>query len=345
MIPQTDLSCQTQNRRRETHHGKSWQRQMIDSVRDANELCHLLELSPEQLKLSDRAARQFPVNVPHSFVHRMEKGNPGDPLLLQVLNQSEEDHRPEGYSTDPVDERAFMAAPGLIHKYSGRVLMIVSGKCAINCRYCFRRSFPYSENNPGRDQWQEAFAYIENERGLSEIIFSGGDPLSAPDKHLAWLTDRLAEISHLKRLRIHTRLPVVIPQRISDELISWLAKSRLKVQLVLHINHPNEINSELAQALDRLKPLGIQTLNQSVLLKGINDSADCLQALQEKAFDAGILPYYLHIMDPVEGASHFDVSEQVALGLIDQLRARLPGYLVPRLVVELAGKSSKTLLC
>lgn len=343
MIPQTDLSCQIK-KNQPAATPDSWQRQMINSVRDAAELCQLLGLSPDQINLSEQAARQFPVTVPHAFIDHMEANNPNDPLLLQVLNLSEEDLRPQGFSSDPVDESDFMAAPGLIHKYHGRVLMVVSGKCAINCRYCFRRSFPYSENNPGREQWQTAFDYIKQDTDLTEVIFSGGDPLSAPDNHLQWLVQQLEEINHLKRLRIHTRLPVVIPERICDDLLGWLAKTRLKVQLVLHINHANEIGTDLKNAIRRLDGLGIQTLNQSVLLKGINDDVETLQELQEKAFDAGILPYYLHLLDPVEGASHFQVSKDQALNLVTQLRAKLPGYLIPRLAVELPGKSSKTIL-
>jgi len=345
MIPQTDLSCQTQKEHSEILHQESWQSQMINSVRDADELCRLLGLSPDQLKLSDNAVRQFPISVPRAFINLMEPGDPLDPLLLQVINQNKEDFRPEGFSADPVDESHFMAAPGLIHKYPGRALMIVSGKCAINCRYCFRRSFPYSENNPGRSQWQQAFDYIRKNTSLTEVIFSGGDPLSASDRHLAWLAEQLGQIKHLKRLRIHTRLPVVIPERICDDFLNWIKETRLKVQLVLHINHPNEISSELETVLQKLTPLGIHTLNQSVLLKGINDDVDTLQKLQEKSFEAGILPYYLHLLDPVEGASHFDVPEETAVNLITQIRARLPGYLVPRLAVELPGKTNKTILC
>lgn len=339
MIPQTDLSCQIQRTQSD-----SWQSQMINSVRDVGELCQLLGLSPEKLNLSDEAARQFPVTVPRAFVSLMEPNNPNDPLLLQVLNQNKEDLRPQGFSSDPIDESRFMVAPGLIHKYHGRVLMVVSGKCAINCRYCFRRSFPYSENNPGRSQWQQAFDYIKEDSNLTEVIFSGGDPLSAPDNHLNWLVEQLESIAHLKRLRIHTRLPVVIPERICDDMLEWLEKTRLKVQFVLHINHPNEISSSLGTAIQRLSHLGIHTLNQSVLLKGINDHAETLQTLQERAFDAGILPYYLYLLDPVEGASHFEVSRETAVDLVNQIRSKLPGYLVPRLAVEIPGKTNKTIV-
>lgn len=222
--------------------------------------------------------------------------------------------------------------------------MIVSGKCAVHCRYCFRRNFPYQQNNPGRAQWQQAFDYLNANQDVQEVIFSGGDPLSAPDRHLAWLSEQLAAMTHLKRLRIHSRLPVVIPDRIDDGLINWLEKSPLKIQLVLHINHPNEITAELEKAIARLRPLGIHTLNQSVLLKDINDDMETLKALQEKAFDAGILPYYLFTLDPVEGATHFDVPRQRAVQLINQLRAALPGYLVPRLAAEIPGQPNKTLL-
>lgn len=345
MIPQTDLSCQTENRCSPTLHSQSWQSQMIDAVRCADELCQLLDISPEQVNLSAAAARKFPIMVPRAFVNQMERGNPLDPLLLQVLNLDSEEVKSEGFSADPLNEEAYSPVPGLIHKYHGRVLMIVTGKCAINCRYCFRRSFPYSDNNPSRADWQAAFDYIESDTSLTEVIFSGGDPLSAPDSHLCWLSEQLEQIPHLKRLRIHTRLPVVIPQRICAEFIDWMEKTRLQIQLVLHINHPNEIGDDLQQALRRLRPLGLHTLNQSVLLRGINDDLNTLAKLQEKAYEAGILPYYLHCLDPVEGAAHFDVAKSEARQLITMLRARLPGYLVPRLAVELPGSVSKDVLC
>lgn len=334
MIPQTDTSWQTQN----------WQEQMINAVRDAKELCSIVRINPSDIGLSETAAIQFPIMVPRAFIQKMERGNPKDPLLLQVLNSNQEDLRPEGYSTNPLNESSFNVAPGLIHKYHGRVLMIVSGKCAVNCRYCFRRSFPYNDNNPSRSDWLQAFDYIAKDKSITEVIFSGGDPLSAPDRHLSWIVDHLEKIKHLKRLRIHTRFPVVIPERICDAFLKWVEKTKLKIQLVLHINHPNEINNELVQAIIKLRPYGINVLNQSVLLKDINDNLETQIALQEKSNEAGILPYYLHCLDPIEGASHFDVNKIKAESLIKEMRVKLPGYLVPRLAVEIPGEASKTVL-
>lgn len=274
----------------------------------------------------------------------MEPGNAADPLLLQVLNRKEEEFSPPGFSDDPLQEEEFTPLPGMVHKYHGRVLLIVAGKCAINCRYCFRRSFAYADNNPGRQGWLKVIDYIRERREISEVIFSGGDPLSAPDKQLAWLTEQLGEIPHLRRLRIHTRLPVVIPDRINDDLLNWISATRLRVQIVLHINHPNEISEGLGNAVGRLSAMGIQLLNQSVLLKGINDDVDTLQTLQENGFDVGILPYYLFCLDRVRGTSHFEVPQETARTIWNELQYRLPGYLVPRLAIEEPGEKSKTLL-
>ncbi len=339
MIPQSQVSCQTDSSDRGT-----WQSQLISAIRDPEVLCQRLRLNTSDLSLSAQAHKDFPLLVPIAFAELMETGNPDDPLLLQVLNRSEEDTNPPGYSDDPLQEQGFNPLPGLVHKYPGRVLLIVTGKCAINCRYCFRRSFAYGDNNPGRQDWQAAISYIRERSNITEVIYSGGDPLSAPDKHLAWLTEQLEEIPHLKRLRIHTRLPVVIPDRINDDFLSWVTKSRLRTQVVLHINHPNEIGEELIKAVKKLINAGIQPLNQSVLLRGINDSVETLQALQEAGFDAGIMPYYLFCLDRVRGASHFEVPLNKAHKIWTELQQRLPGYLVPRLALEEPGENSKTLL-
>ncbi len=339
MIPHSQASCQTDSRVQ-----VPWQSQLIAAIRDPKELCRLLNLAPADVDLSDQACRDFPLLVPRAFVGLMQPGNPDDPLLLQVLNRKEEEVNPIGFSEDPLREEDFTPLPGLVHKYPGRVLLIVSGKCAINCRYCFRRSFDYGENNPGRQGWLDVMEYIRKQPGITEVIFSGGDPLSAPDKHLSWLTQQLETIPHLKRLRIHTRLPVVIPDRINEEFLSWVCETRLRVQVVLHINHPNEIGDGLRAAVRKMRARGLQPLNQSVLLKGINDQVDTLKALQENGYDAGILPYYLFCLDRVSGASHFEVSLQEAKSLWNELRTGLPGYLVPRLALEEAGEKSKTLI-
>ncbi|UZJ43196.1 EF-P beta-lysylation protein EpmB [Marinimicrobium sp. C6131] len=325
--------------------GKSaprWQNELADLIRSPGELIALLELDPTQLPAALAASQDFALRVPRAFVERMRKGDPDDPLLRQVLPLGEELQAAPGYSRDPLGEADANPHPGLIHKYQGRVLLIVSGGCAINCRYCFRRHFPYADNNPGRARWQEALDYIAADQSITEVIYSGGDPLNAPDRQLAWLTERVAAIPHIKRLRVHTRLPIVLPNRIDDDCLNWLTGHHLHTTLVIHSNHPREIDDSVGAALSRLRQAGITLLNQAVLLRGINDQAATLAALSERLFEWGVLPYYLHLLDPVAGAHHFDVPEHEALVLMDRLRARLPGYLVPRLVREIAGEPNKT---
>lgn len=236
-------------------------------------------------------------------------------------------------------------APGIVHKYSNRLLLIVSPSCAINCRYCFRRHFPYQENRQSKQQWRQAIDYIAKSKEINEVIFSGGDPLAANDNFLGWLCEQIAAIPHIKRLRIHTRLPVVIPSRIDEGFLRWASSTRLKPLVVLHINHGNEINLQVTEAVQRMTNLGIRVMNQTVLLKGVNDNAETLAQLSEKLFDIGAMPYYLHLLDQVQGASHFDIPQHFALNIYADLQTRLPGFLVPRLVREVAGEKSKTLIC
>lgn len=333
MIPQTDISWQTAD----------WQELLASSVRDPQQLLTLLELRPEHID-QDLPAAGFPLWVPLPYLARIEKGNAKDPLLLQVLPQAREQLEIPGYSCDPVGESQSNVEPGLIHKYHGRVLMVVSTHCAIHCRYCFRREFPYSENRLDRAAWQRALGYIARDKTISEVIFSGGDPLAVSDRQLAWLVEQLAGIDHLQRLRIHTRLPVVIPNRITDQCLNWLTNSRLQPVVVVHCNHANELDENVARAFAKLRGAGITLLNQSVLLRGVNDNVRDLEQLCQRLFAMGALPYYLHVLDKVKGAAHFDVPRQQALALMQQLRGRLPGYLVPRLVEEVAGAPSKTIL-
>ncbi|WP_111642576.1 EF-P beta-lysylation protein EpmB [Marinimicrobium alkaliphilum] len=332
MIPRTAAKCQTEN----------WQDDARDLVRDPAELIELLALPAETLPAARAAAEQFALRVPRSYVARMAPGDLNDPLLRQVLPLGDEliDH--PGYTHDPLGEQAANALPGLIHKYHGRVLLIVSGSCVINCRYCFRRHFPYADNRPGRDQWGAALDYIAADPSITEVIFSGGDPLSAADAQLAWLAAAIEAIPHVRRLRVHSRLPVVMPSRVTDALLDWLGKSRLCASLVIHANHPNELDDTVAIALARLRAANITLLNQTVLLRGINDDLETLSRLSESLFALGVLPYYLHLLDPVAGAAHFDTERSHALTLHQQLRERLPGYLVPKLVQEIAGEASKT---
>ena len=321
-----------------------WKTELSHCVNSIDELLNQLGLKAEDLNATEQAATEFSIKVPQSFVQLMEYGNPNDPLLKQVLPITSELQVDNNFSTDPVDESSFNPVPGIVHKYRNRVLMIISPNCAINCRYCFRRHFPYDENRQSKQQWLKALDYLKTKPEINEVIFSGGDPLAANDHFLRWLTAEIESIQHIKRLRIHTRLPVVIPSRVDDQLLNWLGNTRLKPTLVLHINHANEIDEALGQGVDRLKKSGITVLNQSVLLKGINDNSDQLISLSEKLFDAGIMPYYLHMLDPVQGASHFDVSMDRAVEIFRQIQTELPGFLVPKLVQERAGERSKSLI-
>jgi EF-P beta-lysylation protein EpmB len=320
----------------------TWQQQLSKAIRDPQLLCERLGLSSDWFAGANAGHELFEVCVPEAYLTRIAHADLNDPLLRQVLPLSKEALTPQGYVTDPLEESEHQPAKGLIHKYSGRVLLIASPTCAINCRYCFRRHFPYSDNSPSRAQWQEALDYLRADSAIHEAILSGGDPLAASDRQLAWLVEQLDSIPHLKRLRIHTRLPLVIPDRVDNALLAWLSTTRLQKVVVLHINHANEIDQAVIDACTRLKQTGATLLNQSVLLRNVNDSVSTLAALSERLFEAGILPYYLHVLDPVQGAAHFDVPDDEARALVDQLRDHLPGFLMPRLVREIPGKGSKT---
>ena len=318
-----------------------WQTDMAEAVRDPRELLALLDLGPEWLEPARKAAAAFPLRVPRAFLARMAKGDPQDPLLRQVLPLGEELKEVPGFVRDPVGDMPSVAARGLLHKYRGRVLLITTGACGVHCRYCFRRHFPYSEENARSGEWQEALEYLRGDASVGEVILSGGDPLSLSDERLADLARSLEAIPHIKRLRIHTRQPVVLPSRVDDALLGWLKASRLQKVVVLHTNHAREIDAAVAQACARLRDAGVTLLNQTVLLRHVNDSADALSELSEALFAAQVLPYYLNLLDPVAGAAHFDVPEPEALALMERLRGRLPGYLVPRLVREVPGAPSK----
>lgn len=331
MIPHSDRPLQT----------TQWQEELSRAINDPAELFDLLELDRQLLPASMAASNSFALRVPRPFVAKMRKGDLADPLLAQVLPGGPELESVAGYSQDPLAESLTNPVPGLIHKYRGRVLLIGSPVCAVNCRYCFRRHFPYAENQPSKQQWRTALAYIAEHPEISEVILSGGDPLAANDNQLSWLARTLAEIPHLQRLRVHTRLPVVIPSRVTAACVDWLSETRLRAIVVLHINHPNEIDSDLQRAVFKLRQANIDVLNQSVLLKGVNDHATTLATLSEKLFNVGILPYYLHMLDPVAGAAHFAVDRSRTIALQEELLARLPGYLVPRVVKEIPKAASK----
>ncbi|PKM31900.1 MAG: EF-P beta-lysylation protein EpmB [Gammaproteobacteria bacterium HGW-Gammaproteobacteria-11] len=319
----------------------SWQSILANCVSDPKTLLQRLALDPKLLDAAHAASREFALRVPEPYLSRMRKGDPDDPLLRQVLPLGEELVAQPGYVLDPLGEQHSNARPGIIHKYHGRLLLLVSGGCAINCRYCFRRHFPYADNNLSTAEWDQALDYIRADSSIREVIYSGGDPLAANDRRLTWLTREIAAIEHVRRLRVHTRLPVVIPQRVTPELLDALCGTRLPVTMVLHCNHANELDAEMATAIMRLKSAGITLLNQAVLLKGVNDRLEDQINLSEALGDHGVIPYYLHVLDAVRGAHHFHVDDAQACTLVGQMLTRLPGFLVPRLVREQAGQPSK----
>lgn len=321
-----------------------WKEILADLITDADELCELLDLSDLDRATVKESCAGFPLRAPRPYVSRIKPADPLDPLLLQILPRTEELITTDAAELDPLQEQQFSPVSGLLHKYHGRVLIVLSGSCAIHCRYCFRRHFPYQDARIGKSQWQEILDYIKADTSITEVIFSGGDPLNSTDASLARKCDDLADISHLRRLRIHTRQPVMIPQRINKECLAWMSQTRLDVVIVLHSNHAQEIDSSVKKALIDLKSAGITLLNQSVLLKGINDSAQTLAELNERLFECGVLPYYLHMLDPVQGAMHFAVPHQRAMQIKAELQAILPGYLVPRFAVEEPHANNKTTL-
>jgi len=319
-----------------------WQQQLRGVIRDPVALCQRLALDPEWVLGARTGHALFPVRVPEAYLSRIRRGDPDDPLLRQVLPLGAESDTVQGFVDDPLEERDHTPKPALIHKYPGRALLIASPTCAINCRYCFRRHFPYADNAPSMREWEQTLDYLRDDSSIQEAILSGGDPLASPDRRLATLVERLEAIPHLKRLRIHTRLPVVIPDRVDAALLEWLGNTRLQKVMVLHINHAQEIDAAVVAACERLKTAGVTLLNQSVLLRGVNDEVATLATLSERLFEAGVLPYYLHVLDPVAGAAHFDVPDAEARELMEALRQRLAGFLMPRLVREVPGEQSKT---
>lgn len=322
----------------------TWQEELIQSIRDPEALLEYLHLPMELLPQTQAASALFELRAPRPYLDRIVKGDRHDPLLRQILPLGEELVLTPGYSADPLQEADSNPTQGLVHKYHGRVLLIAAPNCAINCRYCFRREFPYEDNNPSRQQWQQVFAQLRADSSIREVIFSGGDPLANSDRQLQWMVDQLAEIPHIHRLRVHTRLPIVIPQRITEETLRWLADSRLQSVMVLHTNHPNEVDAQVIDTIARLRRAGVTVLNQAVLLKGVNDDLEIQVALSETLFAAGVLPYYLHLLDKVQGAAHFEVADADAIRLHQYMQARLPGFLVPKLTREEPGALNKTLV-
>jgi L-lysine 2,3-aminomutase len=326
-------------------HGPArWQTDLAQGFGSPEELLAELHLDPGLLPGALAAGSLFRLRVPRSYVSRMRRGDPDDPLLRQVLPVSAELENASDYTADPLGEHAALRAPGLLQKYHGRALLITTSACAVHCRYCFRREFPYSEHTGDSARWSEALDEIAGDSSIEEVILSGGDPLSLSDTRLTSLTDALQRIPHVRRLRVHTRQPVVLPSRVDAGLTRWLSSVRLPVVFVLHVNHPNEIDTDVRAACELLRNCGITLLNQTVLLRGVNDDADVLATLSKVLFEVGVLPYYLHVLDRVRGTAHFDVPEFRARLLAGQLAARLPGYLVPRLAREVLGAPAKVTL-
>lgn len=319
----------------------NWRRQLAEAIRDPDELCQVLDLPNEVREAARRAARWFPLLVPRGFVARMTPRDPADPLLRQVLPLDAEGEEAPGFVADPVGDGQHLAAPGLLRKYARRALLMTSGVCAVHCRYCFRRHYPYEQAPRGLDAWEPALSHLAMDQTLDEVILSGGDPLTLTDEWLARLAKRLATIPHLRRLRVHTRLPIVLPERVTDELLNWITSGSWRPIVVIHCNHPRELDLSTQHALRKLVEANIMVLNQAVLLRGVNDNVTALEELSLLLLDLGVIPYYLHQLDRVAGAAHFEVSENLGRMLVAELARRLPGYAVPRYVREIEGAEHK----
>lgn len=319
-----------------------WQHSIKHAIRSWETLRDLLELPIEEAREPSSASSKFPLFVTREFVARMEKGNLHDPLLLQVLPHREESEALDFELLDPVGDLHAEIVPGLLQKYKSRALLITTSACAVHCRYCFRQNFPYEAAPKSLDDWEPAFDYLEKDASIDEVILSGGDPLMLVDAKLGSLMQRIESIPHIERLRIHTRLPVMVPSRVTNEFCSALQRSRLTPWIVLHINHANEIDDQVSRSIEMLRGSGAVLLNQAVLLKQVNDRADVLESLCRKLVNLGVMPYYLHQMDPVQGSARFTVPISEGLALIKDLQSRLPGYAIPKYVAEIAGQPSKT---
>jgi EF-P beta-lysylation protein EpmB len=318
-----------------------WQHQWRDCITDPRELLRLLDLEDLAAQTLLPTAGEFPLRVPRAFIARMRRGDPHDPLLRQVLPLDAEREQVEGYGHDAVGDLSSRATVGVLHKYAGRALLIATGSCAIHCRYCFRRHFPYAQEGAAADRWMTAIGWLRDATDIEEVLLSGGDPWSLSTSRLQELTEALRELPHIRRLRVHTRLPVVLPARVDADLLDWVRGLHLPLAVVIHCNHPGELDAATAHAFAQLRAAGATLLNQSVLLRGVNDDGAVLARLSEELYAQGVLPYYLHQLDRVAGAAHFAVDDGTARNLLTELRARLPGYLVPRLVREVEGEPNK----
>lgn len=324
-------------------HTEDWQQALRMAVRRLPELLKILELNPDNIKAFDPNTNEFPLLVPHSFIARMRKGDPKDPLFLQILPQTQEQLHVPGFNRNPLLETNF-SKHGVVQKYAGRALLITTEACPIHCRYCFRRHFPYSNQLASKQNWSKAIIALKEKDDITEVILSGGDPLSLSNRRLAELISQIESLAAVTTLRIHTRFPIILPERIDTILLELLSQTSLKTVLIVHSNHANEINEAVYNSMQKLASSGTQLLNQSVILKGINDDVYQLEELSRSLFRCGVLPYYLNLLDPVEGSAHFNVDAKRAEQLIAELRHRLPGYLVPRLVREVPGELSKKII-
>jgi L-lysine 2,3-aminomutase len=321
----------------------SWQEQLSQAIRQPNELLKYIGLKADAIGYSHQAIAQFPIRVPHAFANRIRQNDPNDPLLRQVFPYIDEENEVSGFIKDPLAESGVQPVQGLLQKYKSRVLSITTAACAIHCRYCFRRHFPYQESTASSEHWKTSLEYIKEDQSINEVILSGGDPLTLSDRRLTEICSSLAEIKHIKRIRFHTRLPIVLPDRITTTLLKHITDNNKSILFVIHSNHANELDSHVSTVVKLLQSFGILVLNQSVLLKGVNDSVTALVDLSERLVENNIVPYYLHLLDPVAGAAHYDVSTEQAQTLIKEMQASVSGYLVPKLVKEEIGGISKTL--
>jgi EF-P beta-lysylation protein EpmB len=338
----TDLADRGETEAAPLPPSRTWQRELRGSIRRLDDLPSGCLPEEEHRSALRRVEQAFPIVLPDNLLRQVSSAPADDPVLRQYLPRLEELDAPPGFRADAVGDGPARSVPGLLQKYSGRVLLMVSGTCAVHCRYCFRRHYPYGEEPKDLASFEPAFDWIKQDQSIREVILSGGDPLTRTDSWLASLVDRLAEIPHLATLRVHTRVPIVIPARVTPELIGWMTSTRLQPIMVVHVNHPKEIGPETASSLGALHQAGITLLNQSVLLAGVNDSVETLEELSRTLLRLGVLPYYLHQLDRVAGAAHFEVPLARGLALMEELRERVPGYLVPRYVREEPGRGSKT---
>lgn len=320
---------------------ESWKFKLATAIKDPFELLKELDLANDENKSKVYLADKFKLFVTRSYVKKMKKGDWNDPLLKQVLPVLEENKVVSGFVSDPVGDLNAEISSGLLHKYQGRVLLVTTGACPVHCRYCFRRHFSYADSLPDKKHWQKTLSTIRNDNSISEVILSGGDPLMLSDDRLQKMCFELAEIPHVKTLRFHTRIPIFLPERINAAFLSWTKRLAIQKVMVIHANHANELDEQVDDVLNKLSKVGFTLLNQSVLLKEINDDVDTLVDLSEKLFSMKVLPYYLHQLDRVQGAAHFEVDKKMAISLVESLKEQLPGYLVPRLVEEISGKRSK----